>query len=76
MKNVAYKNFVKRWEEVVDLPVQTIGPFTPAYKALVKRLKVMPVYALGFFALLCVAGLYVLFGSAIVFIAGILQKGF
>ncbi len=71
-----YRRFVKRWEEVVDLPVQTVGPFTSLYKILVKRLKVMPLAALIVCSLLLVVGLYLLFGSAITILTSILQKGF
>ncbi len=71
-----YRRFVKRWEEVTDLPVQTMGPFTSLYKILVKRLKVMPLIALVASSLLLVIGLYVLFGSAITVLTSILQKGF
>lgn len=71
-----YEQFVKRWEEVTDLPVQTVGPFTSVYKMLVKRLKVMPLAALAMCALLSVVFLYILFGSAITLLVSILQKGF
>lgn len=71
-----YRRFVKRWEEVVDLPVQTVGPFTSLYKILVKRLKVMPLAALIVCSLLLVVGLYIFFGSAITILTSILQKGF
>ena len=71
-----YEQFVKRWEEVTDLPVQTVGPFTTLYKTLVKRLKVMPLAALAMCALLSVIFLYIVFGSAITLLVSILQKGF
>ena len=71
-----YRRFVKRWEEVTDLPPQTVGPFTPYYKALVRRLKVMPWPLLVFGSSLIVLSLYLLIGSTITFIVSILQKGF
>ena len=71
-----YRRFVKRWEQVVDLPVQTVGPFTSVYKILVKRLKVMPLIALIICALLLVLVLYIVFGSTITILTSILQKGF
>ena len=76
MKDNTYKKFVQRWEEVMDLPVQTVGPFTGIYKTLVKKLKVMPLAALVVCALLLVIALYVLFGSAITLLVSVLQKGF
>lgn len=76
MTNTTYSKFVKRWEEVTDLPPQSVGPLTPYYKKFVKRLKVMPwpVLALGSFFV--VIGLYVLFGSAITRLVTLLQRGF
>lgn len=71
-----YRQFVKRWEEVTDLPVQTVGPFTPLYKILVKRLKVMPLAAIAVCSLLLVIGLYMLLGSTITLLVSVLQKGF
>jgi hypothetical protein len=71
-----YRQFVKRWEEVTDLPVQTVGPLTPLYKILVKRLKVMPIVAIVICSLLLVGGLYMLLGSTITLLVSVLQKGF
>jgi hypothetical protein len=76
MKSTTYQKFVKRWEEVTDLPPQTIGPLTPLYKVLVRRLKVMPWPALVVGSLVIVIGLYVLIGSAITLVVSLLQKGF
>lgn len=76
MKDNTYKKFVERWEEVMDLPVQTVGPFTGIYKMLVKRLKVMPLAALVVCSLLLVIALYILFGSTITLLVSVLQKGF
>lgn len=76
MKDATYQKFVARWEEVMDLPPQTLGPLTPFYKALIRRLKVMPwpyfvLTAAGF-----VLALYFLIGSAITLLVTLLQRGF
>jgi len=76
MQNPVYQRFVRRWEEVTDLPPQTLGPLTPYYKALTRRLKVMPWPLLVIFSLLVVVGLYVLLGSAVTLIVALLQRGF
>lgn len=71
-----YQKFVKRWEEVTDLPPQTVGPLTPFYKAIVRRLKVMPWPVMVICSLAVVIGLYLFIGSAITFLVSILQRGF
>jgi hypothetical protein len=76
MRSTTYQKFVKRWEEVTDLPPQTVGPLTPVYKAIVRRLKVMPWPALVLCALVVVIGLYLLIGSAITLLVSLLQRGF
>lgn len=76
MTDALYQRFVKRWEEVTDLPTQTVGPLTPYYKAITRRLKVMPWPLLVIGSVFTVIGLYVLFGSAITLLVSILQKGF
>jgi hypothetical protein len=76
MTDPTYQKFVKRWEEVTDLPPQEVGKLTPFYKTIVKRLKVMPWPALVGISLVLVAGLYLLIGSTVTFLASILQRGF
>jgi len=76
MKSTTYQKFVRRWEEVTDLPPQTVGPLTPFYKAIVRRLKVMPWPALVLCSLVLVVGLYLLLGSAITLLVSLLQRGF
>jgi hypothetical protein len=76
MKSTTYQKFVRRWEEVTDLPPQTVGPLTPYYKAIVRRLKVMPWPLLVVISIIVVVGLYVLIGSAITLLVSILQRGF
>lgn len=71
-----YKKFVKRWEEVTDLPPQAVGPFTPLYKQIVKRLKVMPWGVLVLSSLFVVIGLYLLLGATITLLVSVLQRGF
>jgi hypothetical protein len=76
MVDTTYRKFVKRWEEVTDLPPQTVGPLTPYYKALTRRLKVMPWPALVAGSLVIVLALYLLLGSAITLLVSLLQRGF
>lgn len=76
MTDAMYQRFVKRWEEVTDLKPQTVGPFTPYYHGIVKRLKVMPWPALVLVAVCLVVGIYILIGSAVTILTSVLQKGF
>jgi hypothetical protein len=75
MTDPTYRKFVKRWQEVTDLPPQNVGPFTPMYHMIVRKLKVMPWPALVALSLLTVLLLYLLVGSAITFLVSILQRG-
>lgn len=76
MADMTLQKFVKRWEEVVEIPPQTLGPWTRLYKIATKRLKIMPwpwfVVGSLFFALV----LYIAFGSAVTGIVTLLQRGF
>lgn len=74
--NKTYDRFVKRWEEVMDLPPQTLGPLTPQYKAITKRLKVMPWPLILGGSILTAILLFVAAGSAIISFVSLLQKGF
>lgn len=76
MKDLTYQKFMKRWEEVTDLPPQSLGPLTPLYKFITKRFKVMPWPWFVVVSLVFAMGLYVLFGSSITRLTSILQKGF
>lgn len=76
MKTDTYRRFVKRWEEVTDLPPQTVGPLTPYYKAITRRLKVMPWPFLLIISLVVVSSLYLILGSAITLVVSLLQRGF
>ncbi len=76
MTDALYEKFVQRWEEVTDLPPQTVGRFTPWYKAFVKHVKIMPWPVLVVFSVVIVGGLYILSGSTITLLVNILQRGF
>ena len=74
--DVTYQRFVERWKQVMELPPQTLGPFTPFYKRLTKRLKIMPWPIFLLLSLILVIGLYLLLGSAITLLVSLLQRGF
>ncbi len=76
MPDTTYRKFVARWEEVIDLPPQTLGPLTPLYKAFMRRLKVMPWPLLVGLSLMTIVGLYLLIGSTITLLVSLLQRGF
>lgn len=76
MSDLTYKKFLARWEEVVDLPPQTLGPLTPIYKALIRRLKVMPWPYFVLTAVALVLALYFLIGSTVTLLVTLLQRGF
>ena len=76
MADTVYQRFIKRWEEVTDLPPQTLGPATPYYKMLVRHLKVMPWPILVVVAAATVLAVYLLIGTTITLIVSILQRGF
>jgi hypothetical protein len=76
MGDLLYEKFVKHWERVTEVPPQTIGPFTPVYKEITKRLKVMPWLPIIFVSILAVGGLYLLVGPAVSGIVTLLQRGF
>jgi hypothetical protein len=76
MTDTLYNKFVKRWEEVTDLPPQSVGPLTPYYKKVVTKLKIMPWPLLVVGSLLLVICLYLLIGSAITLLVSLLQRGF
>ena len=76
MSDTLYKKFVHRWEEVVDLPPQSVGSLTPYYKMVTKRLKVMPWPLLIVLSVLVVLALYLVIGSTVTFLVSLLQRGF
>lgn len=76
MTDLLYQKFVRRWEEVTDIPPQTLGPLTPYYKKITRRLKVMPWPLLVAISATAVVGLYLIVGTAIAFFVSVLQRGF
>ncbi len=75
MNDTVYQKFVARWEEVMDLPPQRLGPLTPYYKRFVPYLKVMPLPLLVLGSLFLVFVVYILLGSAVTFFVTLLQGG-
>jgi hypothetical protein len=76
MKDMVYERFQKKLNEVMEIPPQTVGPFTPYYKMLTKRLKIMPIPILIVVSVICICFLFLIFGSGITFITSMLQRGF
>lgn len=76
MKKNNKKAFLDRWQETTEIPPQTVGPFTPYYKEMTKRLKVMPLPLLVLGSLFIVVGLLFFFHSSIVSLVSLLQRGF
>lgn len=76
MTDVVYQKFVRRWEQITELPPQALGPLTPLYKWVARHLKVMPWPLLVLSSLFMVLGLYYLIGSTLVFLVSLLQRGF
>lgn len=74
--DMTYEKFLKRFEEVLDLPPQRLGIFTPIYKSLVKKVKVMPWPWFLAVSVIIVFGVYLLVGSTITLLVSLLQKGF
>ena len=74
--DMTYEKFLRRFEEVLDLPPQRLGIFTPLYKSLVKRIKVMPWPWFLLVSVVVVFGVYMLVGSTITLLVSLLQKGF
>lgn len=76
MADTAYQKLVEKWKETTDLPPQTVGPLTPYYKMITKRLKVMPWVWLVAVSVILVIGLYIMFGPSLSGIVSLLQRGF
>ncbi len=76
MSDLLYEKLVKHWEEVTEVPLQTVGPLTPVYKEVTKRLKIMPWPMIFLVSIICVSGVYLLLGSTITFVVTLLQRGF
>lgn len=76
MKDALYERFQKRWMETTDLPPQTVGPFTPYYKMVTRRLKVMPLPLLILLSAGLIIALFFFLGSGVTFLTSFLQRGF
>jgi len=76
MKDKTYENIITRWQQVIEIPPQELGPFTSYFKMISSRLKVMPWTLFLACSLLLVALLFIFFGSSIIFIVETLQRGF
>lgn len=76
MTDRTYWKFVRRWEEVTDIPPQTMGPLTALYKTVTRRLKTMPwFWYVGMSAAVALV-LFGLLGQGIARLVTILQAGF
>ncbi len=76
MNNVSYENFLRRWEEVTELPPQQFGRLTNVYKMVTGRIKTMPWLAFFGVSAAVVGIVYVFFGTTIVRMVTLLQRGF
>jgi len=76
MSDKTYQQFVKRWEQVTDMPVQNLGPVTHIYKRFTKRLKVMPWPLMIIVSVLAIVGIGTMLGKGIITLTSILQRGF
>jgi len=76
MTDALYERFQKKWDETMELPPQTVGPFTPYYKMVTKRLKVMPIPILLLMSAVLIVILFYILGSGITFLTSVLQRGF
>lgn len=76
MKNNNKQAFLNRWQETTDIPPQTIGPITPIYKEVTKRLKTMPFPMFIVLSVVIVGVLLYVFGSSITSYVTLLQRGF
>lgn len=76
MADVLFTNFMKRWEEVTELPPQQFGRLTNVYKMATGRLKIMPWTTFFLVSALVVGAVYMFFGSTIVRMVTLLQRGF
>lgn len=74
--NLPFENFLRRWEEVTELPPQQFGRLTNVYKMVTGRIKTMPWLAFFAVSALVVGSVYLLLGSTIVWIVTLLQRGF
>lgn len=71
-----YHKFIKQWEEVTQIPPQTVGPLTPVYKRTVVHLKVAPWRIIVPAVFIITAFIALVLEVTAVQVASILQKGF
>lgn len=71
-----YQKFVQKWDEVTELPPQTVGPLTPVYKRTVPIFKVAPWRLFVPLAFTLAAGFALILQVTAVQIATLLQRGF
>ena len=71
-----YRQFASRWRETMELPPQTVGPFTGLYKRITHRLKTMPIPTLVIVSVLLVIVLFFWLGPSVTTIVTLLQRGF
>lgn len=71
-----YEKFIKRWEEVTEVPPQTVGALTPVYKKTVPYFKVAPWRVIVPAVFIFSAFVALLLEITAVQVASILQKGF
>lgn len=76
MGRSTYKNIFRRWEEVSSLPDQNIGPLTGLFHKLAYVVKRRQFTTYFLISIAVVTLLYAIFGSAIVRLTTILQRGF
>jgi len=60
----------------MELPPQTVGPFTGVYKRVTHQLKTMPILAFVIVSMVLVIILVLWLGPSITTIVSLLQKGF
>jgi hypothetical protein len=75
-KDRTYQLLLAKMHEVASLPTQDVGPFTNIYKVITANFKNSPYLPLGVVSLLSAFCLYLIFGSALVRLATLLQFGF
>lgn len=68
--------FLNRWQEATEIPPQTIGPLTPLYKEVTKRLKRIPFPVLIGVSIIVVLGILYILGASITTYVSLLQRGF
>ena len=71
-----YRSFVRKWEEVTELPPQKIGPLTPYFKRTAPYLKVAPWRVFMPAAFLLAVGVALILEVTAIQIATLLQRGF